>query len=179
MNFEQAPPRRERILYTHFNSHVMIYRPSANCMRWMGLGGRWGDRERGYVDTQIERQIADGIDEWTAVRFARAMSLGSITDSEALAILRDRDCSRFGTACELLDVSEVPTDRWFRDAWRRSHNGGPIYTAMPIARKIQLKKLTQLAKDRKLELRMERWRQRIRKAKTPEELKAIWPDLAR
>jgi len=172
------PPRRERILYTRHDGGVSICHPAAECMRWMTNGGLWADRLRGYIDEQIERQIAAGHHRRAAERFAHALAFGGCTDAEALEIIRDRDCGHLGTAYELLDVSDIPTDRWFRDAWRRSHNGGPIYVDMRKARKIQLAKLTGFASERKLELRMDRWRQRVRKAETPEHLKSLWPSIS-
>ena len=55
------------------------------------------------------------------------MLFGGCTTAEAYGIIRDRDCSHLGTGCELWDASDLPTDRRYRNAWRRSHNGGPIY----------------------------------------------------
>jgi hypothetical protein len=168
-------PRRERILYTRYDGGVSITHPAAECMAWMSSGGLWADRPRGYVDEQIERQITWGHLPHAAWRFAHAIAFGGCTDAEALDIIRDRDCGHLGTAFELLDVSDIPTDRWFRDAWRRSHNGGPIYVDMRKARKIQLVKLTDAARKRNIELRMDRWRQRIRQSTCPLHLKQIWP----
>jgi hypothetical protein len=141
----------------------------------MSLGGRWADMPKGYIDIQIERQIEAGRNERAAVRFARAMAFGGCTDAEALEIIRDRDCGHKGMAFDLVDFRDVPSDRWFRDAWRRSHNGGPIYTGMPEARKIQMKRLQSAATQRKAELQFARWKERIRRAETPEQLKNIWP----
>ena len=144
-------------------------------MAWMASGGRWGSMPRGYVDIQIERQIAAGHEEYAARRFAHAMAFGGCTDAEALAIIRDRDAGHRGTAHDLVDMSEVPTDRWFRDCWRRSHNGGPIYVHMTMARRIQRARIAELASKRGVEMKLDLWRARIRRAETPEALKAIWP----
>lgn len=166
--------RRERIIYTRHDGGVSITQPSANCMRWMGLGGRWADRERGYLDTQIERQIAAGHDERAVVRFCRAMMFGGCTDAEALEIIRDRDCGHLGTAFELVDFADIPQDRWFRNAWRRSHNGGPIYIDMKKARAIQYRRIKSLTRNNIL-MKLPLWRGRIRRAQTPEQLKSIYP----
>jgi hypothetical protein len=141
----------------------------------MSLGGRWADQGRGYIDTQIERQIAAGHVERAVVKFCRAMAFGGCTDAEALEIIRDRDCGHLGTAFDLVDFSDVPTDRYFRDAWQRSHNGGPIYINIGLARKIQMKRLKLAASQRGAELQPVLWRERIRRAETPEQLKNIWP----
>lgn len=164
-------PRKERIIYTRHDGGVSILCPSANCMAWMASGGRWADMPRGYIDIQIERQIAAGHQERAARRFARGLAFGGHTDAEALEIIRDRDTGHLGTAHQLVDVSDISFDRWFRDAWRRSHNGGPIYVAMPEARKIQLSRIKAL----ELHINLPLWKSRIRKAETPEALKSIWP----
>ena len=95
-----------------------------------GGGGRW-DAEirflpRGFMDRQIAAQARHGVGERAAARFVRAMQWGGLTTAEAYAVMRDRFCAHLGTGCELWDVGDVPTDRRYRDAWRRSHNGGPI-----------------------------------------------------
>jgi hypothetical protein len=126
----------KRIVYTRHDGGVSICCPSANVIRWMGTGGRWAGYPRGFVDIQIERQIAAGIHADAAARFARALAFGGCTEAEALAIVRDRDCAHKGTGIELWDVDDVPSDRTYRDAWRRSHNGGPIIIDEKAARAI-------------------------------------------
>jgi hypothetical protein len=54
------------------------------------------------------------------------MQFGGLSMPEAYAVMRDRFCVHLGTGCELWNVDDVPTDRTYRNAWRRSHNGGPI-----------------------------------------------------
>src|SRR5262245_37595712 len=91
-----------------------------------GGGGRWDGFPRGFLERQIAAQANDGVGEWAAARFVRAMQFGGCTDAEAWSIMRDRFCAPLGTGCELWNVEDVPTDRTYRDAWRRSPNGGPI-----------------------------------------------------
>jgi hypothetical protein len=118
----------KRIIYTRPDGGVSICAPSLTALRYMtGGGGRWDGFPRGFLDRQIELQAGHGVGEWAAARFVRAMQFGGLTTAEAYAIMRDRFCAHLGTGCELWDVEEIPTDRIYRDAWRRSHNGGPIY----------------------------------------------------
>ncbi len=163
------------ILYTTHGGGVAIMTPNRECLRWMSAGGIWADMPAGFVDEQIDRQIAAGHSRHAAERYANAVAFGGHTEAEALEIIRDRDCAPFGTACELLDAAETQQDHWFRDAWRRSHNGGPIWIDMKAARTIQLRRIAEHAEKRKLELRMDRWRSLIRRAETPAELKQVWP----
>mgnify|MGYP001597722212 CR=1 FL=1 len=130
-----------RIVYTRFDSGVTIYCPAKEAISWMGCGGFWSAEPRGFTDLQIERQIERGINPDVARRYAHAMQFGGCTTAEALEIIRDRDCTPFGTAMELWDEEEIPTDRWFRDAWHRSHNGGPISVDLKLARPIQFKRI--------------------------------------
>lgn len=166
---------RHRILYTHHDGRVIVTCPSVWAIQTMAEGGFWHDLPRGFGEIQIERQMARGIPESVAARYVRAMMLGGCTQAEALAIIRDRDCAPHGTACELLDVSDICRDRWFRNAWQRSPNGGPVYIDMRKARALQLTRLREAAAGARYELRWGIWRERIRKAQTPEWLKAVWP----
>jgi len=125
------------IVYTRPGGLVSICTPSATAFAYMTKGGgRWDGLPRGFLQVQIERQIAAGHHADAARRFVRAMQFGGLTDAEAYAVFRDRDCAHRGTGCELWDVEDIPIDRTYRDAWRRSHNGGPIYIDELAAMKI-------------------------------------------
>lgn len=179
-------PRRERIVYTRHDGKVSICIPSANCIRWMGTGGRWANQPRGFLEVQVERNMTDGIPEYAAVRFCRALVFGGLTDKEALEAIRDRDCAHRGTGIELWDMADVPSDRWFRNAWRRSHNGGPINIDMHAARRIQLDKIKRAVAERNgkrinlgrrpIEVAWGTIGNAIRHAVEPDELRRVWPE---
>lgn len=176
----------KRIVYTRHDGGVSICRPSVNAISWMSRGGFYEPYPRGFMDVQIERQIADGISADAARRFCHAMAFGGLTTAEALEVIRDRDCAPHGTAIELWDVEEVPTDRWFRNAWSRSHNGGPININLGLAKPLQLKHIKNAVRwenERRDSLLLEpveidfpKLRERIRNARDEEELRTIWPD---
>jgi hypothetical protein len=90
-------------------------------------GGRWDGHPPGFLQRQIAAQAKNGVGERAACRFVLAMQFGGLNTAEAYAVMRDRFCAHLGTGCELWDTSEISVDRRYRDAWRRSHNGGPIY----------------------------------------------------
>lgn len=118
----------KRLVYTRPDGGVSVCAPSDTALRYMTLGGgRWGRCGRGFLDRQIAAQSRDGVGERAAVRFVHAMQFGGCSTAEAYGIMRDRFCAHLGSGCELWDVALVPVDRRYRDAWRRSHNGGPIY----------------------------------------------------
>ena len=174
-----------------FNNHkdggVSICWPIPEIFSYMAHGGLWSGKPRGYLEIQIERQISIGIRPDDARRFAYAVQFGGCTTVEALEIIRDRDCAPHGTAIELWDADEVPVDRWFRAAGRRSHNGGPININLNIARHVQFKRardfvehenrlrLDELDAKEAIEVDWNNFRQRIRSARDEHELRLIWP----
>lgn len=168
----------KRIVYTRHDGGVSVCSPSQEAIVWMGCGGFWNEAPRGFMDVQIERQIARGIPAAVARRYAHAMQFGGCTTAEAYEIIRDRDCGPYGTAFELWDI--LP-DRWFRDAWTRSHNGGPINIDLVKARKIQWRKAWNFAAKEALEnMRLikvdwDAFRQRIDLARDDDELRTVWP----
>lgn len=168
----------KRIVFNRHDGGVSICCPTDWAISMMGCGGLWDRRPRGYMDIQVERQIARGVKPDVARRYARAMQFGGCTTAEALEIIRDRDCD--GTAIELWDVAEVPTDRWFRDAWYRSHNGGPISINVEKARPIQWRHIKDTYKKRMSDLLFEEfdlepYKHKIIAARDDGELRRIWP----
>lgn len=127
----------KRIVYTRPDKGVSVFAPSLSCLAYMTHGGgRWDGFPRGFLDRQIAEQSRNGVGEWAAHRFVSAMQFGGLTTAEAYGVLRDRFCAHLGTACELWNVDEFPKDRTHRNAWRRGHNGGPIWLDETIARQI-------------------------------------------
>lgn len=175
------------IVYTRHDGGVSVTYPTAQIFRVMQCGGFWDDRPRGFIQTQIERQIASGIDPDHARRFAHAVAFGGCTEAEVWEIIRDRDCARHGTLHELIDVTDLP-DRWFRDAWRRSSNGGPPSVDLEKAKPIQWRRLVEAVsqenKRRELDLfglppiRLPRvtMQSAIKNARDDQELRRIWLD---
>lgn len=182
---------RQRIVYTRHDGGVSICCPTDWTISAMCNGGAWPSLPwyyPGFDKVQIERMVARGIREDDAVRYAIAMMAGGCTNAEALEIIRDRDCAPHGTAIELWDVSEIPTDRWFRPAWRRSHNGGPISVDLKLARPIHWKRARKAAEKQnkrradefeimpQIEVDWDRIRERIRGAIDETDLRQIWPE---
>ncbi len=176
------------IVYTRFDGGVSICYPTDDVISWMGCGGYWSDRPRGFLEAQIERQIAAGHGSDASKRFAHAVQFGGRTTAEAYEIIRDRDCAHLGTAIELWDRSDVPTDRWYRNAWYRSSNGGPIGVSLKLAKPIQFKHIKS-AVDAEMRRRSEdvesfdipvdvdlsAVRESIYRARDEFELRSIWP----
>jgi hypothetical protein len=131
----------KRIVYTRPDGGVSICAPSLTALAYMtGGGGRWDEDirhlPRGFLERQIAEQARHGVGEWAAARFVQAMQFGGLSTPEAYGVIRDRFCAHLGSGHELWDTADVPTDRTHRDAWRRSHNGGPILIDEAKARAI-------------------------------------------
>lgn len=181
------------IVYTRFeDGGVAIFHPTDDVIAWMGCGGYWNDFPRGYMDVQIERMIGAGHLPDASYRFAHALQFGGRTMAEALGIIRDRCCAHLGMAIELWDLDELPQDRWFRNAWRRSHNGGPIYVDLGRARTIQfglIKSAVDIETMRRsaemelfdvpLQVDLLALRERVRAARDEHQLRAVWPACVR
>lgn len=162
------------IIYTRHDGGVGICWPSEESLAWLSRGGFWSFQEPGMAERQAEIHIASGKREWAVRRFIRSLQEGGRTTAEAYELIRDHDCAHLGSGHELITREDQP-DRWFRDAWRRSHNGGPIGIDMAIARRIQLRRIKTAADRQKTELELPRWRERIRRASSPEQLRLTWP----
>jgi hypothetical protein len=85
-------------------------------------------------------------------------------------------------------LADVPTDRWFRDAWVRSHNGGPIDISLTRARSIQFRRINNAVEiennrrrgdinlcDRPIIPDWSTVRDAIRRADDVAELRHVWP----
>jgi hypothetical protein len=164
-----------RIVYTRQDGGVSVCAPSRTALAYMtGGGGRWNGFSPGFLDRQIAEQAKSGVGERAAAAFVRAMQFGGCSTGEAYAIMRDRFCAPYGSAFEVFDAEELP-DRWFRNAWARSHNGGPICIDMARAREIQMRRIKAAARRHRAELELARWRERIRRVDCPQQLRHIWP----
>ena len=128
------------ILYTKNEGGVAVCPPTEEIFQAMQFGGMWDHMPHGVVSRQIDAQVASGIRPDHARRYAYAVAFGGCSEAEGWEIIRDRDCARHGYLHELIDNSELP-DRWFRDAWKRSENGGPVAIDLEKARAIQWKRL--------------------------------------
>lgn len=172
------------ILTTDWAGGVRVTYPMPEIFDVMSRGGYWNDRPRGFLLRQIELQIEAGIDPDHAKRFAYAVQFGGLTTAEIYEVLRDRDCARHGKDHDLINPAELP-DRWFRDAWSRGHNGGPVWVNLERARVIQRAKIDEAVgkeNSRRRGLRKRLYKldelaidAGIRNARDDDELRRVWP----
>ena len=53
-------------------------------------------------------------------RFEEAKVTGGLTETEALTAIMERDCRGFCECVGIVEDSDLPSDRYFRDAWEWS-----------------------------------------------------------
>lgn len=150
-------------------------------------GGRWDGFEPGFIETQIWRHAQNGVGTEIAKRFVHAMQFGGLTTNEVYGLMVDRFLRRDGLLFDLIDESDLP-DRWFRNAWARSSNGGPVTINLAKARQIQWAKARHAVDTENARRRLsfepvpeitpawETLRLAMRNARDDEELRRVWPD---
>lgn len=138
-------PRRERIIYTRAEDNgVGVVIPSARCFAALTGAGLHEDepwrRSRAFMEMQVRNfgRSTPPVAEAIARRWVMAMAFGGLSPSAFFALLINKDVPEASrSTAELIDVDELPKDRWFRDAWSRSPNGGPITVNLDRARVVQ------------------------------------------
>jgi len=173
------------IVYTrHDDGGVTLCTPTTEVLAWLSCGGYWPAASAAWLEEQVKRSVAAGHNELAVRRYIRAMRNGGCSTAQAYAIIRDRDCGHLGTGFELWDRSDLPP-RSYRDAWRRSGNGGPIRVDMAAARKVQWRRIKSAIvhhNRQRLELGRSLFRppwldlsRGVRRADDPEALQRVWP----
>lgn len=134
--------------------------------------------------------------ERIAARWIFCVMFGGLTEAEAHGLVRDKDIEDDWTAAEIVDDSELPSDRWFRNAWTRSPNGGPISVDLDRARPLQRRHILTAIDEAKKPLRddvafgdhaalfrlsrldaidLPALGRAVRTAETEQALRAVWP----
>ncbi len=132
---------RERILTTMPAGRVAITCPAECAIAYLMHGATgdwhpWFGRPWWFWMVQFSRMVARGVTPKAAYTYAQMMMTGGCSRREAIEIIAARDCGHKGTALEIVDIDEIPTDRTYRNAWRRSQNGGPIWIDEDHAQRI-------------------------------------------
>ncbi len=137
----RRPVTRERIVDTRPDGSVAITIPAESGIAYLMHGPTgpwhpWFDRPWWFWMVQFARMVARGVKPSAAYRYAQTMRTGGATRRHAIEIIAARDCGHLGTAIEIVDVSALPEDRTYREAWRRSSNGGLIWIDEEKSREI-------------------------------------------
>lgn len=165
---------------------VSITNPSLSSLRILQNGGGFGPTPpRGVLETQIERHVQSGSLEDAANSFVNAFAFGGVIEKEALKLIVDKDCLHLGTQIEVINKEELPS-RFYRNAWYRSSNGGPININLDKAKNIHWNTLYSFIRKENIireksfefkpliEVPWNTLRSNIRHARDIEELQKIW-----
>ncbi len=136
---------RERIIYTRPEDYgVNIISPSDRCYSVLtGSGAYEVEPWRGsrvWMERQVKHfgQSVPPVAEPIARRWVMAMAFGGLSRDEFFTLLIDKDVPEESRRmAEIVAVDDLPKDRWFRNAWTRSPNGGPITVDLERARSVQ------------------------------------------
>lgn len=142
-------PETHRIVFTGPDGRVGVTAPTHEALYFMtGPGGYWNGYHFGFLAELVRRKTCPILQKGhpctkeSATRFVKAMQWGGRSCEEAWDIIAQHDCARWGTAVEIVHVDDLPLEhdqpnpRRYRDAWRRSPNGGAIYVDERIAHQI-------------------------------------------
>lgn len=131
---------RLRGLVTLPTGAVAVIIPSDKCLRRLrtGSGGIDIDYEAGkfVADPRWRPDLGPDDRARLAFRWVSALSDGGLTEHEAMALIIAKDAPPFSVAREIVDVDDIPSDRRYRAAWRRSTNGGPIVIDEDVAQRM-------------------------------------------
>lgn len=175
----------KRLLYTRPDGGVGVVALTPWCHRALTCGGGWLSHVGTTAAREAAKAEARGCDPGIEHRFATALESGGCSDAEAWGLIRDHDLPADAGAAELIEFSELP-DRWFRDAWGRSHNGGPVEIRLAPARTIQAARIhgalaeIQAARARRLlaplDFDLTAIAARIAAAASWQQLREVWPE---
>jgi hypothetical protein len=132
-----------RILCTNPDSSVAVVVPSPRCVKALHDGHDipgWLTPFRimwnFLADPMWRPELSPVARAKLAGRWVMARLLGGLQEREAVSLIGEVTAPPYATALEVVDVSEIPSDRTHRNAWRRSRNGGPIWIDEDIAQQI-------------------------------------------
>jgi hypothetical protein len=123
-----------RILCTNPDSSVAVVVPSPRCVKalhdghdipgWLTpLRIAWNF----LADPMWRPELSPVSRAKLAGRWVMARLMGGLQEREAVALIGEVTAPPYATALEVVDASDIPSDRTHRNAWRRSRNGGPIW----------------------------------------------------
>lgn len=96
------------------------------------------------IDWEVEKFVRDY--DWRpdrqdrgrlARRWIEALDRGGLSEHEAVSLIVEKDAPNWSLAHEIVHKDAIPKDRRYRNAWRRSANGGPIWIDEAVAQRLE------------------------------------------
>ena len=72
------------------------------------------------IDYEIGKFVAGGKSESVVRPFTTAVGKGGVSESEAIELIRAKDDKADCLGCTVIEDTDLPSDRYFRDAWEWS-----------------------------------------------------------
>lgn len=191
-------PDTHRIVYTHFDGTVGAIMPAHHAIARLTSGGGFYDpwikqQPRGLLDEMVRRKTCADIQKGrpcptsdAAWRLVNGLQYGGLSTPEAWDAIKDHDAARYGRLFDVQRLDEFP-DAWWRSAWHRSANGGPIVVDLFKARTSQWERARAAVRaenakrrdsfdgKRRLKINWEALRTAMRNARDEHELRKVWP----
>lgn len=101
------------------------------------VAARW-ERHKFLTDPMWQ---PPGDREAILTEWINGLRYGGLSYDDAIRLIARKDHPSDGIAMEIVRREAINSDRWFRNAWRRSANGGPIYIDMDRARVAQKERI--------------------------------------
>ena len=173
------------LVHSRPDGGVSITHPTPRTFRAITEGGGLLTAYGLTFERALAVMLANGRDERQASRWLKALEYGGLSEADAWDAVRWRCVDPSHTAAEVCDFSEVPADRWFRNAWRRSPNGGPVWIDLERAKPVQRWRIAgalaeenarrQQRLDDPIGVDFSGLRRATERAADLEELRGIWP----
>jgi hypothetical protein len=98
------------VTVSHFSSSILAV--------MTGAGYVWS-QER--IDYEVGKFVAGGKAEDVIRPYVTALANGGVTEAQAIELIRAKDDKADCLSCTVIEDTDVPTDRYFRDAWEWSN----------------------------------------------------------
>jgi hypothetical protein len=82
-----------------------------------GTGHGW-NQER--IDYEVGKFVAAGKAEDIVRPYMEAVANGGVTEAQAIELIRAKNHQADCLGCTVIEDTDLPTDRYFRDAWEWS-----------------------------------------------------------
>lgn len=120
----------KRVVATNADGSVTVIVPSPRCVDVLMTGGAVVDRASAINLLLSSGSWQSDLTPVTRRRLAETwvegLITGGLSEDEAVALIGEYSRAPGMTALEVIEAHDLP-ERTYRNSWRRSRNGGPVY----------------------------------------------------